>query len=253
MGKEATIEKLVSMHLTAFAEEYRQQSKDSSINELSFDDRLSILVDLEYTTRKNNKLKRLIKYANLDQPNAHVAGVNYATGRKLDKGQIEALATCQYIIDRNNVIIMGATGTGKSYLASALGMEACKRFYTVKYYRVPELLSDLAIARGEGRWRKAIGDIKKLDLLVLDEWMLINMNEYESRDILEVVSARHKRASTIFCSQYSPLGWHSKISETAVADAILDRIVYDSYKIEINNEGNEISMREIYGLQSELK
>ena len=130
-----------------------------------------------------------------------------STRRKLDKGMIESLTTCQYILERCNITNMGASSAGKSCLACALFIEACKRLYKVKYYRIAKLLGDLAATRGEGHWHKVLNAIRKLDLLVPDECMLINMNEHEARDFLEIVSALHKRASTIFCSQYSSMGF----------------------------------------------
>lgn len=145
---------------------------------------------------------------------------------------------------------MGASGSGKSYLACAFGMEACKQYYTVKYVRLPELLTDLAVARGEGIYQKVLSQYRKVNLLILDEWMLVSLTETESRDLLEIIHARHKKASTIFCSQFSPAGWHTKIGEATLADAILDRIVHDSYTIEIHGDGSDRSMREVYGINS---
>jgi DNA replication protein DnaC len=128
-------------------------------------------------------------------------------------------------------------------------MEACKQFYTVKYVRLPELLVDLAVARGQGDYKKVLSQYTKISLLILDEWMLISLTETEARDLLEIIHARHKRASTIFCSQFLPAGWHGKIGEATIADAVLDRIVHDSYTIEIHNDGSkDLSMREVYGI-----
>jgi DNA replication protein DnaC len=248
MTNETTINKLNEMHLTTMADAYRLQLKDNSFAQLSFEERLGLLVDLEYTSRKNNRLRRIIHNAAFDQSDASIADINYSTGRKLDKAQIDRLATCQYIADKHNIIIMGASGAGKSYLACAFGMEACKQFYTVKYVRLPELLTDLAVARGEGIYKKVLNTYSKVNLLILDEWMLVSLTESEARDVLEIVHARHKRTSTVFCSQFSPVGWHGKIGETTLADAILDRIVHDSYTIEIHSDGSDCSMREVYGI-----
>jgi DNA replication protein DnaC len=247
MTNQTTINKLIEMRLTAMADAYRMQLKEHSLDHLSFEERLGLLVDIEYTSRKNNRLKRLIRNANFDQSYACIADINYSAGRKLDKALIDRLATCTFITDKHNIIIMGASGAGKSYLACAFGMEACKQYYTVKYVRLPELLTDLAIARGEGVYKKVLSQYRKVDLLILDEWMLVSLTETEARDLLELIHARHKRASTIFCSQFSPAGWHSKIGEATLADAILDRIVHDSYTIEIG-DGSDRSMREVYGI-----
>lgn len=249
MTNQTTINKLIEMKFTAIADAYRIQLQDHSVDNLSFDERFGLLVDIEYTSRKNNRLKRLIRKANFDQSYACIADINYSSGRKLNKELIDRLASCEYIPEAHNIILMGASGAGKSYLACALGMEACKQYYTVKYVRLPELLSDLAVARGEGIYKKVLNQYRKVKLLILDEWMLVSLTESEARDVLEIIHARHKRTSTIFCSQFSPAGWHSKIGEETLADAILDRIIHDSYTIEIG-DGSERSMREVYGINS---
>ncbi|MCD4712771.1 MAG: IS21-like element helper ATPase IstB [Clostridiales bacterium] len=253
MTNESTINKLIEMRLTAMADAFRIQLNDNALNSLSFEERLGLLVDVEYTSRKNNRFHRLIRLAKFDQPHASIAYLNYTSSRLLNKNQINKIATCDYITNRHNVIIMGATGAGKSYLACALGMEACKRLYSVKYIRLPELLSELAIARGEGNFKKVFNQYKKAQLLIIDEWMLVSLTENEARDTFEVIHARHKRTSTIFCSQFSPVGWHKKIGEDTIADAILDRIVHDSYDIEIHNKPgqNDYSMREEYGIKNQ--
>lgn len=250
MTNEATINKLLEMRLTTMADAYRRQLQEHSLDNFSFEERLGLLVDIEYTSRKNNRLKRLIHSAGFDQSYACIADINYSAGRKLDKSQIERLASCQYIAEKHNIIIMGASGAGKSYLSCAFGIEACKQYYTVKYIRLPELLANLAVARGEGIYKRVINQYRKVNLLILDEWMLVSLTETESRDLLEIIHARHKRASTVFCSQFSPAGWHGKIGETTLADAILDRIVHDSYTIEIHGSESDRSMREVYGIQN---
>lgn len=255
MTNEATINKLIEMHMTAMADAFRIQLNEQSMSNVPFEDRLGLLVDIEYTSRKSNRLQRLIKNAVFDQPQANIADINYHSGRKLNKNLIDRLATCEYISEAHNVIILGATGSGKSYMACALGMEACKQYYTTKYVRLPELLADLAIARGEGTFKKVISQYKKYSLLIIDEWLLVRLTEIEARDLLEIIHARHKKASTIFCSQFAPAGWFNKIEEVTLADAILDRIVHDSYTIEIQyvDKEHDKSMREIYGIESSDK
>nr|WP_277995599.1 ATP-binding protein [Desulfitibacter alkalitolerans] len=166
MTNEATVKKLIEMRMTAMANALVHQMRDGSADNLSVEERIGLLVDIEYTSRKNNKLKRLIKHAHFDQPQACVADINYSVGRKLDKGKITRLAGCGFVSEKHNLIVMGASGAGKSYIACALGMEACKQFYSVKYIRLPELLADLAIARGEGSIKKLLGQYRKYDLLI---------------------------------------------------------------------------------------
>lgn len=249
MTNEETIGKLIEMRMTAMASAFREQLSAPDMARLTFEERLGLLTDIEWTSRKNNRLKKLIQTAKFDQPQAHIADINYTAQRKLDRSLITRLATCTYIEENHNVIIMGATGSGKSYIGCALGMEACKRFYSVRYIRLPDLLTELAIARGEGTIKKLLVQYHKVNLLILDEWMLVSLRESEARDLLEIIHSRHKKASTIFCSQFAPAGWHAKIREATLADAILDRIVYDSYTIEIHCDGNEPSMREVYGIK----
>lgn len=251
MTNETTINKLIEMRLTTLADAYRAQLSDASMQDVSFEDRFGLLVDMEYTTRKNNRRKRLIKKAAFDQPQANIHDINYTSGRKLNKNFIERLAACEYIWEKHNIIITGATGSGKSYLSCALGMEACKHYYNTKYIRLPELLSELAVARGEGRFKEAIRQYQKYMLLILDEWLLVKLTETEARDLLEIIHARHHKASTIFCSQFAPMGWYNKFPEGQIADAILDRIVHDSYLIEIQyiDKEHDRSMREVYGIK----
>ena len=251
MLNHPTFEKLIQMRLSAMAMAFRQQTEDPGMVGLSFEERFGMLVDAEYWSRHNNRLKRNIHKAMLEQPQASLADINYTSGRLLDKDLIQALGTGQYIREQHNVIILGATGSGKTYIGCALGLEACKQGFTVKYVRLPELLEDLAIARGQGSFKKNVTQLKKFDLLIIDEWMLISLSEIEARDLLEIIHARHKRASTIFCSQFEPIGWLSKFPEATIADAVLDRIVHDSYTIEIRAADHErqTSMREVYGLQ----
>ncbi|MDP3114301.1 MAG: ATP-binding protein [Candidatus Cloacimonadaceae bacterium] len=175
-----------------------------------------------------------------------LADVDYHDDRKLDRSEILRLSSCSYMVDNRNIIIMGASGNGKSWLACAFGIAACKQYYPVKYVRLPELWDELAIARGEGTFQKTIRQYKQVRLLILDEWLLTPLREQEARDLLEIVEARYQYASTIFCSQFRPGGWHEKIGQETLADAILDRIIHDSYQIFIDGK---VSMRERRGLK----
>ena len=219
MTNQSTIDKLIEMHMTSMADAFRNQMQDISMEEIPFDDRFGMIVDIEYTSRKNSRLKRLIKNAEFEQPDATIAAVDYGHNRKVNRHLIERLATCEYITEYRNIFITGATGSGKTYLACAFGMEACKRYYSVKYVRVPDLLLDLQEARDEGRFKDAL-------------------KKYTN--------------PTIFCSQYLEEDWYQKLGgkDNPLTDAIMDRISFDSYKIPIMslNPEKDISMREVYGL-----
>jgi DNA replication protein DnaC len=237
------------------AQAFRQQMNDPDMENVSFSDRFGMLVDIEYTARKNNRLHKLIKNARFGQPTASVADINYRAGRKINKDLIDRLSSCEYIRESHNVVTLGATGVGKSYMACALGMEACKRFYTVRYVRLPELLTELSIAKASGMFTKSIKAYLKVHLLIIDEWLLVKISESEAHNLLEIIHSRHKTASTIFCSKFAPAGWFSKIKDSTIADAILDRIVHDSYSLELkfSRKEDEKSMREIYGMNAQTK
>jgi DNA replication protein DnaC len=246
MLEQATIEKLHQMKLSTMAEAFRNQTQDQALAGLSFEDRFGLIVDIEWSKRKNNHLTRLIRNAGFTDASACVENIEYTADRKLDKTQISTLATCNYIQERHNIIILGAAGAGKSYLGCAFGIAACRNFYGVKCMRLPELLNDLAVARGEGTYKKTIKEYKRIGLLILDEWLLVPLSNLEARDLLEIVEARHKRASTIFISQFAPQAWHHRIGEETLADAIMDRIVHDSYTILIESKD---SMRKKKGIK----
>lgn len=244
MVTNETISKLRDMRLSTMAKCFKEQLDDPTIKDLSFEDHFGLLVDTEWTTRRNNHLARLIKNAGYAIPGACMEDIEYLPERKLEKAQLLRLASCAYIQEAHNVILLGATGAGKTYLACALGMAASRNFYTVRYIRLPDLLIEIAIARGEGTYREYMKKFKSVKLLILDEWLLYPLKESEARDVLELVEARTKTASTIFCSQMDVPGWHENLYDPTLADAICDRIVHDSYVIQIHGE----SMRKHKGI-----
>ena len=218
MTNQSTIDKLIEMRLTAMADAFRIQMDDPAMKEVPFEDRFGMLVDVEYSNRKNNRLKRLIRQAEFEQPDASIVAIDYHSGRKLNKALINRLVTCEYITEYRNIFITGATGSGKTYMACGFGMEACKHYYSVRYVRLPDLLLDLQAARDNGTFS----------------------------------TKRRKKSSTIFCSQFRESEWYQQIcdGESTLADAIMDRISYDSYKIDIESVdlSKDLSMREVYGL-----
>ena len=239
---EQTIEKLKKMKLSKFAEAYQDQKGNPEYQKMSFDDRLTLLVDLEYDSRVNHTIERNIRNANFYDSTACLERINYKPERKIDKALIEELSTNQYIEEGLNVVIAGASGCGKTWISNALGVHACRSRKRVKYIRLPELLMDLETARIQGTYRKMMKQLGKLDLLIIDEFLLSSVNETEVNSILEIMELRCNKKSTILCSQWTPEGWYQKLGGGPIADAILDRIINSSYKILL--EGT--SMREEY-------
>lgn len=257
MTNQSTIDKLIEMRLSCMADSFRNQLKDPRFNEVPFEDRFGMIVDLEYNNRKNNRLKRLIKKADFDQPDASIMDIDYTSGRKLNKELINRLATCEYISKHRNLFITGATGCGKTYMACAFGMEACKQYFNTKYVRLPDMLIDLEMSRDTGNYKKVMAKYANPVVLILDEWLLLKPTETEQRDIFELLHRRRKKSSTIFCSQYEFEEWYDQLggSDSPLADAILDRIAHDSYRINIRgiDAEHDISMREVYGLDKSLR
>ena len=236
MLNSETMEKLRYMKLRGMSEALREQADDLAMLELSFDERFALLVDGEYLRRRNSLLQKLVTSATFKNSNASMEDIEYHPDRHLDRDTLMRLSSCSYIQERRDVIIMGATGVGKTYIGCALGNAACRKFQKVKYVRLPELLVDLSIAKGNGSFRRVMNHYRKYNLLILDEWLLVTLDSSAALDLLEIVESRHENASTIFISQCAPAGWHSMIGEGRIADAILDRILHNSYEIRIDGD-----------------
>ena len=252
----STKEILKAMHCTAMATEFERQLTDqATYGQLGFEERFALIVDAEWNRRQANKLARGIRNARFSEPGASIEGIEYYPERRLDKAQMLRFATCKYIDDGHHIILSGASGGGKTYIACALGNAACRKFKKVQYIRMPELLDELNVAKGTGTFRKVIDHYRKVDLLILDEWLIRPLAAQESYDLLEIVESRCEDGSVIFCTQYEPDDWYDRINpdpnmDSPISDAIMDRIIHNSYDVLI--EGR-ISMRERHGLKAAQK
>jgi DNA replication protein DnaC len=233
MLHEPTIEKLHELRLAVMAETWQQQQKDAKIGALSFDERFTLIVDAEHQARDNRRLTRLLKDAQLRIPEACVEDVATSAARGLEKAMLRQLASCSWVTEHLNVLITGGTGVGKSYLACALGQIACRKGLRVLYRRVPRLLDELALARVEGTHARLLSKLAKFDVLVLDDLGLGAPKDSQRHDLLEVIEDRYGRVSTVVTSQLPVGKWHEWIGDPTMADAILDRLVNNAYKIDL--------------------
>ena len=238
---EQTFEKLYDMKLNGMADAFKEQMEQPDIRDLAFEERFALLIDRQWTWKEDRRMKRLLSNAKL-KINACIEDIDYKTPRGLDKSLILRLANCDWIKNAHNIIITGPTGVGKTYLACAMANKACRMGYTAFYIRVPKLFQDLALARGDGSLPKIMKKLARAKLLVIDDLGLAPMNAQERRDLLEVIEDRHGLTSTIVSAQVPIDLWHENIRDPTIADAIMDRLVHNAYKIKIKGE----SMRKLH-------
>ena len=229
---EQTLDKLNAMKLGAMADACQQQIQTDEAASLSFEERFGLLVDAEWTAREQRKLQRRLRTAKLRHP-ATLEAVDFTHPRRLNRQQVLTLGACAWIAERHNLILIGPTGIGKSFLCCAFVERACRRGFTARYVRMPRLLHEFAVGRGDGSYARLVTRLAKLDLLAIDDWMIAPLRDAERRDLTEVIEDRAERAATLIASQLPVTDWHAVIGDANQADAICDRLLHDAHRIEL--------------------
>lgn len=237
MLTEETFQKLSDMRMHAFARALKDQLDNAEkYAELAFDERLGLIVDREWTEREGRSLTRRLQLARLREKAACIEDIDYRHPRGLDRSLVRRLATGDWITKHQNVIVIGKTGCGKTFIACALGHKACRDGHTAIYRRVPRLLHEIALSRGDGSYTRLLARLAKTDLLILDDWGLAPLGDQERRDILEVLEDRCGSRSTVVASQLAVKIWHEYIGDPTIADAVLDRLVHNAHRIDLKGE-----------------
>jgi DNA replication protein DnaC len=230
-----TIEKLTTLKFTGMAKALTEQMRMPDIEQLSFEERLGLLIDRELTERQDRRLQSRLRKARLKQQ-ACIEDIDYRHRRGLDKSLLTRLSTCQWVKEHLNVLITGPTGVGKTWLACALAQQACREGYTTRYLRLPRLLQELPLAKGDGSYLKRMAELAKTEVLLWDDWGLEQLTAEQRHDLLEILEDRHGQRSTLVTSQLPVDQWHAIIGDPTLADAILDRLIHNAYKINLTGE-----------------
>ena len=235
MLNHPTLEKLHTLRLFGMLKALTEQMNMPGIDTLSFEERLGLLADREITEREDRRLKTRLRQAKLKH-NACIEDIDYRAPRGLDKALILQLASCRWVHEGLNLIVNGPTGVGKTWIACAMAQKACREGYTALYLRLPRLFQALSLAHGDGRFPKLMAAFAKTDLIVLDDWGLAKLTAEQRRDLLELLDDRHGNRSTIVTSQLPVDHWHETIGDPTLADAILDRLIHNAYRINLKGE-----------------
>jgi DNA replication protein DnaC len=235
MLHEQTFEKLYALQLTGMAEALKDQMGRADMDGLAFEERFSMLVDAQHLFRENKRMKRLLENAKLKLA-ASMEDIDYRSPRGLDKSVMLSLGSCDWVRKHRNVIIVGPTGSGKTYLSCALAHKACREGMTAFYLRTPKLYYTLAMARADGSYARVLARLARTSVLILDDLGMAALTDSERGDLLEVIEDRHGSASTIITSQLPVEHWHEVIGDPTIADALLDRLVHNAHKINLKGE-----------------
>lgn len=234
MLNNPTLDKLYSLKLTGMADAFTEQLQ-RPLPDLDFEQRLGLLIEREWLLRDNRKLKRRLSQAKLQQ-NACVEDIDFKHPRALNKAVIAELSRCQWITQHLNLLITGPTGCGKTYIACALAHKACLAGLTTRYFRLPRLWNELKVAKANGTYANWLASTAKIDVIILDDWGLVAPDEEQRRDLLEILDDRYLKRSTIITSQLPTTHWHEHLNDATLADAILDRLLHNAIRLELNGE-----------------
>ena len=226
-----TMEQLQALKLTAMAAAWTAQQQDAATSALSFDERLGLLVEAEWCARENARLTRHLQAAKLKLSQACLEAIEYPARRELDKALVRQLATGRWIAEHQQVLITGATGTGKTFVACALAHQACRQGRRALYWRVSRLFHAVALARADGTYARLLAQLARVDVLLLDDFALSPLQDQDRRDLLEVLEDRYGTRSTIVTSQMPPAHWHEAIGDPTLADAICDRLLHNAHRL----------------------
>jgi len=236
MLTQPTIEKLCAMRLKGMAEAFRQQQESADCQQLSFEERLGLLIDRQWTWRENHALDRRLRNGRLQGP-ACIEDVDYRAARGLDRQLVRSLTLeSVWVREHQNLFLLGPTGIGKTWLGRAFAQKACRDGYTALFYKAVELFRDLAMARADGRHGKLLYQLGRVDLLIVDDWAMAPLADAERRDFLEICDARYQARSTLLTSQIPVASWHAQIGDPTIADSILDRLVHNAHRLELKGE-----------------